>query len=55
MENFKVGDWVFDVLLDDVVRYHSGYDNLSDAHKDIVLRHATPKEIEEIKVGKRLP
>lgn len=49
MSEYKVGDWVFDALLDDVVRYHSGYDNLSDAHKDMVLRHATPKEIEKIK------
>lgn len=54
MSEFKVGDYVYDSLIGKVIKYHTGYEYMNDAHKDMVLRHATPKEIEEIKAGRRL-
>ena len=49
MSDFKVGDYVYDSLINEVVVYDDFYDYMCDAHKEMVLRHATPKEIEEIK------
>ena len=53
MSEFEVGDWVIDFLIgNEVIRYHKGYNYMSEAHRNMVLRHATP---EEIKAGRRLP
>ena len=49
MSEFKMGDYVYDSLINEVVVYDDFYD-----YKEMVLRHATPKEIEEIKAGRRL-
>ena len=54
MSEFKMGDYVYDSLINEVVVYDDFYDYMCDAHKEMVLRHATPKEIEEIKAGRRL-
>ena len=54
MNEYKVGDLVFDRFRGAVIKYHSGYEYMSIAQKDVVLRHATPKEIEEIKAVRRL-
>lgn len=51
MAEYRVGDYIYDRLTGEFVIYSERYNYMSDAHKDMVIRHATP---EEIKAGRRL-